>query len=94
MTSAALCIDGDERCGLAGGRFDLEPLDVFPHDGAGALGLGGTMAESTVGPVAQVVEIEHRDTGQVGDAGLDVAWHGDVDDVQRTSRPRARSGRP
>ena len=32
---------------------------------------------------AQVVEVEQRDAGEVGDAGIDVAGHGDVDDQQR-----------
>ena len=48
------------------------------------------MGEPAVGPVTEVVEVEHLDTREFADADLDVAGHRDVDDVQRVRRGTGR----
>ena len=58
---------------------------------ADPVGLGAAQREAAVGPVAQVVEVEQRDAGQLGDRPVDGAGHGDVDDEQRRGR---RAGWP
>ena len=58
-----------------------------------AFGLTGPVRQTAVGPVAQVVEIEHRDSGEGSDTCFDVAWDSDVDDVEGTRRTRSRAGR-
>ena len=76
----------DQRRRLAGRRLDEEALDLLGDDDADAFGLGGTLRQATVGPVAQVVEVGQRDAVEVGHRRVDVARHGDVDDEQRAVR--------
>ena len=58
-------------------------VDLLGHDVADLGRLGGALGYAAGGPVAQVVEVEQRDAGQVGDGGVDVAGHGHVDHQQR-----------
>ena len=74
---------GDERRRLAGRDLDGEPLDLLGDDRPHAVGLAGAQGEAPVGPVAQVVEVEHGDAVEPATDAVDGAGHGDVDDEQR-----------
>ena len=93
MTSAELCIAA--MSGAAWRAVDSSSnRSTSSHTIVrAAFGFDGAMAEATIGPVAQVVEIEHGDAGKVGDTGFDVTGHRDVDDVQRSSGSRDPSAR-
>ena len=82
-TSGAACAGGDapRRNG------STSSATIVPH----LAGLGGALGDAAGGPVAQVVEVEQGDAGELGDGGVDVAGHGDVDDEQRAAGAWPRS---
>ena len=88
-SSAARTVSAWSRIAVTSGAacnaVDLlgEPLDLLADDLADPFGFDHAMGSTTVGPIAQIVEVEDPHVRQLGDRRLDVAGHGDVDDQQR-----------
>ena len=74
---------GDERSCLTRCRLDEVVLDFLADDRPDTLGLTGSVRQPAIGPVPEIVEVRQRHARKVGDVGVDVARHADVDDVQR-----------
>ena len=76
---------GDQWRRLEGGRFEREPFDLVGDDPADALDLGVALLAATLGPGAEVVEVEHHEAGSAVHLGRDVARDGDVDEQERAA---------